>query len=110
MAWPTIAAPTYGTDGEVYKPQVRTEFEANYVQSRPRSTRETRRWTLVWNVMSEAHYQLLEAAYIADAGNSFSWTEPVTSTAYTVRYGEDSLRWSHVAPGYRSVSVRLEEV
>ena len=110
MTWPTIAAPTYGTEGEVYRPSVRTESEGGYVQSRPRCTRAIRRWTLRWNNMSSADFVLLSAAFVSDAGNSFSWTEPVTSTAYTVRYLENSLTWQHVAPGYRAVSVSLEEV
>ena len=110
MAWPTIAAPTYTTGGEVYRPQIRSEFEGNYVQSRPRSTRATRRWTLVWNAMTNADYGTLETAFIADIGATFSWTEPITTTSYTVRYSEDSLKWSHVNKGVRAVQVGLETI
>jgi len=110
MAWPSIAAPTYSTGGEVYRPQVRTEFEGNYVQSRPRSTRATRRWTLVWNAMTEANFSTLDAFFIANAGTTFSWTEPVTSTSYTVRFSEDSLKWTHSDKGVRSVQVGLETI
>lgn len=108
MAWPSIIAPTYSTGGETYLPQLRTEFEGNYVQSRPRSTRATRRWMLVWDDMPEADFQLLEAAFIADMGTTFSWTEPATSVVYTVRYSEGSLRWAHKELGYRQVTVGLE--
>jgi hypothetical protein len=110
MSWPTIAQPTYTTGGEVYLPQIRTEFEGNYVQSRKRATRALRRWTLVWNAMTEAHYTLLDAAFISDQGTTFSWTEPVTSTNYTVRYSENSLKWNHVNKGVRSVQVGLETI
>jgi len=110
MAWPSIAQPTYTTGGETYLPQIRTEFEGGYVQSRPRCTRATRRWSLVWANMTEADYQSLESAFIADMGTTFSWTEPRTSTAYTVRYCEDSLKWSHSNLGHRAVTVGLETI
>jgi len=109
MTWPSIATPTYGTEGEVYRPQVRTEMEGGYVQTRPRFTRGVRRWNLRWEALSAAHLALLVAAFAADAGNSFSWADPA-GTAYTVRYREDSLRWVYAYPGYFSVSVALEEV
>lgn len=110
MSWPTIKAPTYTTGGEVYRPQIRTAFEGNYVQSRPRSTRATRRWTLVWNAMTEADYQSLETAFTSDVGSTFSWTEPVTLASYTVRYSEDSLKSTFVNLGVRQVSVGLETI
>jgi len=110
MSWPSIAAPTYTTGGETYLPQLRTEFEGGYVQSRPRCTRATRRWTLVWNAMTNADFATLESAFIADMGTTFSWTEPVTSTSYTVRYAADSLKWTHVNLGVRAVSIGLETI
>lgn len=110
MAWPSIAQPTYTTGGETYLPQIRTEFEGNYVQSRPRATRAIRRWTLVWKSMTDGDFSSLESAFISDMGTTFSWTEPVTSTSYTVRYSTDSLRWQHVNKGIRSVQIGLETI
>jgi len=110
VAWPSIAQPTYTTGGETYLPQIRTEFEGGYVHSRPRCTRATRRWTLVWKAMTNSDFATLEAAFIADMGTTFSWTEPVTSTVYTVRYSEGSLKWQHVNLGVRAVSIGLETI
>ena len=110
MAWPSIAAPTYSTSGTVYRPQIRTEFEGNYVQSRPRSTRATRQWTLVWNAMTDADFATLDAFFIANVGETFSWTEPVTATGYTVRFSTDSLSYSFANKGIRSVQVGLETI
>jgi hypothetical protein len=98
------------TGGEVYLSQVRTEFEGGYVQSRKRNTQPRRRWGLQWLNMSNADFALLEAAFIADQGNSFSWTEPVTSTVYSVRYSDDKIQWTHTHKGYRRVVVSIEEV
>jgi hypothetical protein len=102
--------PQYGTDGEFYKPQIRTEFEGNYVQSRARSTRGIMRWNLKWESMPEADFQTLRTFFNTNQGGSFNWTEPVTSTARIVRFSEDSLRWSHSNKGVRSVSCGIEEV
>lgn len=111
--FPTLSTPSFGTEVEVYKPQVRNEFEGGYVQSRARASREVRRWTLKWRALPEADYQTLATFFAANQGNFFDWTEPVTSVAYTCRFSGDSLRSSHVDKGstnYRSVEVGIEEV
>ena len=108
--WPTIMIPQFGTGGEWYRPQIRNEFEANYVQSRPRGTRGIMRWTLQWTAMSEADFQTLLTFFNTNQGLSFDWTEPVTTTARTCRFSEDSLKWSHSDKGVRSVSCGIEEV
>ncbi len=108
-AWPTTK-PVYPLEESVYKPALRTEFEAGYVQSRARCTRARRRFTLHWPAMAEAEYGALEEHFIANQGASFSWTHPVSSTSYTVRYAEDVIAGKPVLPGNRDVVVRLEEV
>lgn len=108
--WPSIMIPQYGTDGEWYRPQIRNEFEANYVQSRPRSTRGVMRWTLKWTAMPEADFQTLLTFFNTNQGLSFTWTEPRTGTARTCRFSEDSLKWSHSELGHRSVTCAIEEV
>jgi len=60
--------------------------------------------------MTNSDFATLEAAFIADMGTTFSWTEPVTSTVYTVRYSEGSLKWQHVNLGVRAVSIGLETI
>jgi hypothetical protein len=108
MAWPTIQAPSFPLSEDVYKPQYKNEFEAGYVQSRPRATVSKRRWKLQWKAMKEAHWDLLAAAFIADQGNTFTWTHPV-SGEYTVRYVGDGVSSAIFANGLRQVSVDLEE-
>ena len=108
MSWPTIQAPTYPLQEEVFCPQIKQEFESGYVQSRPKATVSKRRWTLNWRVMPEADWNLLVAAFIADQGTVFSWTHPVSGT-YDVRYAADSLTSTITAPNLRTVSVALEE-
>jgi hypothetical protein len=108
MAWPTIQAPSFPLSEEVFKPQVKNEFEAGYVQSRPRATVSKRRWKLQWKAMTEAHWNLLSAAFASDQGSTFTWTHPV-SGEYTVRYVGDVVPSTIFANGLRQVSVDLEE-
>jgi hypothetical protein len=60
--------------------------------------------------MTEADYGTLDTYFIANIGTTFSWTEPVTSNSYTVRFSEDSLKWNHSNKGVRSVQVGLETI
>jgi hypothetical protein len=108
MAWPTIAGPDYGSSGEISRPQIRSEFEGGAVSSRPRSTRGRLRWKISWENLSEAHWVLLQAAFIADQGTLFPWVEPETGATYNVRYSEDTIQWTWNAYGVRQVSVGLE--
>ena len=107
--WPSIQEPSYPIDEEIYKPQVRTEFESGAVQSRARVTAGKERWTLQWPGMPEADYQTLMAFFETNQGDTFTWTHPVTSTAYTARFSDDRLASTVRRPGYRTVMVKLEE-
>ena len=109
-SWPSIPLPSYGFECEVYYPQVRTPFEANYVQSRPKVSREIRRFNLKWNAMTEANYQTLETFFLANQGNSFNGTSSITGSAGDFRFSGDGLTSSQIAPGIRSVSCPIEEV
>lgn len=108
--WPNIPAADFGTEESVYKPQVRTPFEGNYSQSRPATTRAIRIFPLAWSVMSEPDYQTLEAFFIANQGNSFNWTHPITSVGYVCRFVGDALPSVWLAPGQRSVKCPIEVV
>jgi hypothetical protein len=111
--WPSIAAPTFGSTEEDYRPQIRTEFDGNYVQSRVRATRSVKRWVWRWNYMTEADYQTLITFFQTNQGGSFNFTHPVTSVAYACRFSGNSLSSTFVTRGetyYRSVEVGIEEV
>jgi len=111
--WPSIAAPTYPMTVREYKPVIRTEFEGNYVISRPRTTRARKQWSLKWNTMVESDYQILEAFFNTYQGSAFNWTEPGTGTPYICRFSDDSLQSSVVTRGeeyIRSVDLNIEEV
>jgi len=108
--WPSISPPDYGMTEEIYKPQVRTETDSNYILTRPRATRSRGRWKLSWDTMTEADYQTLKTFFIANQGSSFTWTHPITGSSYTCVFQENSLQSSAVFNGFRSVSCAIEEV
>jgi hypothetical protein len=109
--WLGISKPSMGGVQEtIYKPIVRTEFEGNYVQVRARSTRARKMWTLTWNVITEADYQVLAAYFNTTQGSTFTWIHPVTGTEYTCIFSEPILTSQQLLDGYRSTSLKIEEV
>lgn len=108
--FPSISIPQIGTGEETYLPQVRTEFEGGYVQSRKMFTRERGKFSLVWNALPEAEFQTLQAFFVANQGDSFTWTHTITSASMTMRFSGDSISGRVVSPGERSVTLDIEEV
>lgn len=108
--WPSISNPDYGLEEDHYKPQIRTEFEGNYVQSRARATRSINRWNLTWALLLEADFQTLLTFFDTNLGSSFTWVHPVTSVSYTCRFSQDTLKSTINLDGYRNVSCMIEEV
>lgn len=109
-SWPSIRNPEFPLKGKSTLAQLRDEFEAGYVQSRKRDTRGRRRWMLEWKGMPEADFSTLMTFFEANQGGTFTWTNPETSTGYTVRFAEDEIEWSIERPGVRDVKMELEEV
>jgi hypothetical protein len=108
-AWPsTLPAPLYGIKEESYLPQIRTEMDANYVQSRPRSTRMRRKWTMSF-VLSEAQWATLETFFFTYLGSIFTWSHPVTATTHSCRFTGDNISNSIEIPGYRHIDLSIEE-
>ena len=91
-AFPSIANPSRGLEEETYLPQIKSEFEANYVQVRKSATRDRSKWNLVWNVLSETDYQTLLTFFKANQGLSFTWTHPVSLATYTCVFSTSSLK------------------
>ena len=107
-AWPT-SPPSYPFEEEVHLAQIKSRFEDGKVQSRVKWTSARDRFSLRWIQMEESEYQDFKLHFEANQGSTFSWTHPITSTVYTVRYMSDSLKTTATLPGYRSVRVQIEE-
>jgi hypothetical protein len=111
--WPsTLSSPDWGLEEEYSKPQLKTDFEANYGQSRPKVTRGTDRWgNLGWKLLPEDEYQTLKAFFNANQGSVFVWVHPITGVSYNCRFSADSIKSSFAFPGWRKdVQCPIEEV
>jgi len=72
------------------KSQLITPFESGKAQSRPKHTSMRWRFTIGWQALTQTQYQTLYEFYRDYAGTAFNWTHPVTSTVYSVRFGNEN--------------------
>ncbi|HSV27247.1 MAG TPA: hypothetical protein VLH60_05080 [Sedimentisphaerales bacterium] len=110
--WPTmLPPPSQGVEEELYRPQIRAEFEANYIQTRPRASRGRRRFPLSWKIMSEDDYRMLETFFLTNQGASFEYTHPITANKHTCVFAGDSISARWMSGGRRAdVRCPIEEV
>jgi len=73
-----------------HDPAIRSLSAGGYVTSRAAFTRLTRRWTIRYVWMSKTNKDVLLAFEDARRGGSesFTWTNPIDDTSYTVRFLE----------------------
>ena len=75
-------------DTMAHDPTIRSRSEGGYVTSRARYTRVTRAWTVKYDWVSQTNKNTIKAFEDArySGSDSFTWTNPEDSTAYTVRF------------------------
>jgi len=91
-----------------------SKSEGGYEHTRPKFTRKGRKtFTTGFTEMSAADFEIFTDFWDAFGGyKSFSWVDPATSKAYTVRFAEPpSVRYSGLGatPTY-NVEVKLKQV
>jgi len=106
--WPSIATPSTLTD-RTRKDQIKTDFAAGYVQSRPKWTRSRKIFDLSWKAMSTGDKTTLETFFENNVGDTFTWTYPDSGTTYTVRFSDDELSFKYVPVGHWQIDITLEE-
>jgi phage-related protein len=96
--------------GERYRPQIKTNKDANYIQTRPAVTRSRNiNMNLKWDKILVAEYNSIASFFDSHQGNAFLWTEPYGATM-TVCFSNDSINWKWTEPyGNMEVSLTLEE-
>ena len=92
------------------KPQVRTSFEGNYAQTRPKYTRDMGLFDITYQMITVADRNTLKTFFDTYLGDSFEWTNPTDSVIYTVRFKNDTLKFTHIANNKFNVKMTLEEV
>ena len=88
MAFPTLTTlPTYPISEKLLPSSIKTQFEAGYLLARSRFSRDRYMFQLNYKNLSQTDKTNLENHMKAMKDvDTFSWTHPVTSTVYTVRY------------------------
>jgi hypothetical protein len=111
-AWPsTLPLPDWDCEEEDYKPQIKDEFEANYVQTGPAASRSRSKFPLGWHLMTEAEYQILKAFRDANQGSCFTYTHPIAATSHVCVFTGNSIKSKWGPVGHRSdVQCPIEEV
>ena len=90
MAFPSIRTPS-SISQYPYKAQIKTEFENGKVSSRARATSSRWVFSLSWEALGQTDYATLCTYFNTMQGSTFSWTHPVTSQTFTVRFSENQL-------------------
>jgi hypothetical protein len=88
MAYPTLTIlPTYPISEKLLPSSIKTQFEAGYLLARSRHSRDRLIFQLNYKNMGQTDKDSLfnHMKTVKDV-DTFSWTHPVTSTVYTVRY------------------------
>ena len=107
--FPASPPPAFPLDEELSKPQVRSQFEAGYVHSRPRFSKSRSIWNLRWKSITEADYQIIRTFFLDNVGLLFDWVNPADGVTYKVRFSEDSLKSSRTVNNLRQLSTILEQ-
>lgn len=110
--FPAITKPS-SRQRTVSRPQIKSEFEAGYAQIRARGTRVKRSWTLSWNLMSLADWDMLVAHFTTNTGDSFTISKEMLfeSKDYVVMYSIDEIAGKSTSTkGRYSVEIKVEEM
>jgi hypothetical protein len=117
--WPaTLPALSFsvGYSGQKLFSTVRTPYEAGYVGTRARFTRDRMTFRCGWAGLAETDLGTFLAFYdtCGGGGDTFSWDDESgpSDTTYTMRFQQDQLSWEPVSGGsdiFR-VMFELEEV
>lgn len=110
--WPaTLPPPDRDCDEDYYKPQIRDEFEANYVQTGPAATRGRYKLSNKWKLMAEDDFQTLKTFFDGHQGQAFTYTHPITEESLVCIFSTDYIRSKWYSAGWRSeVQCPIEEV
>jgi phage-related protein len=111
--YPSLTAkPVYPIDEQREDSSIKTSMEAGYLHTRARFTRVRKSWKFKYNLMSSTDKGTLDTFLDTVKGtvDSFTWTNPVNNTSYTVRFLTIPV-FSNVYKGELfTVEINLQEV
>lgn len=102
--------PTQSYTETFTKPSIRTPFDGNYEQTRPKFTRSTKTFDVNFKFLTPTDKSTLQTFFNTYNGESFDWTNPLDSVTYLVRFAEDMLVFKNQGADRFSLSLKLQEV
>jgi phage-related protein len=90
-AFPTLSQyPSFPLGEEREDSTLRSKFEDGYEQTRPKFTKIRYTWSLTYNNLTNTDKATLEAfvTTVREGADSFTWTNPVDSASYTVKFAQ----------------------
>jgi uncharacterized protein (TIGR02217 family) len=108
----TCPSPQFVFDSGIQYKTVVTPFESGKEQRRKKWTAGKRRFTLRFNALSAADVNAILTFFIARCGSyeSFTFTNPVDSSSYTVRFESDTIAQQFVTSAAGGLETTLVEV
>ncbi|WP_455655881.1 hypothetical protein [Phascolarctobacterium sp.] len=88
ITFPDIKPPSYPIGMTVEDNSIRSNFEDGSMQSRVKFTRSRAKYTLKWNSLPQAEYDVLYkfiTETVKYSAQSFMWTNPATKKTLEVR-------------------------
>jgi len=110
--FPSIQLPS-SRERIISKPQLKHEFTSNKNQIRSKTTKAKMKWTLKWDHLPIADWNILIDHFADNSGSSFKILKDMIFETYdaTVIYSTDELKASSSeARGHYSVEVQVEEL
>lgn len=109
-SFPTLSkGPVYPLAYEREDNIIKTELEGGYQHRRARFTRTRLLWTLEFRNMSSSDVSTLLSFEASDGAGPFTWTDPETSTSYTVVF-EKPVKYQLYEVGLYAITVILRQV
>jgi phage-related protein len=109
--FPTLSkGPTQKYTETYMKPSVRTPFDGNYEQTRPKFTRAVNTFTVNFKFIDATDKSTLKTFFAANNGESFDWTNPLDSVTYLVRFADDQLDFKNLGADRFEITLKLQEV
>lgn len=117
--FPNIQDPVYPLTTKIKDPSLQSEMENGLVISRAKFTRALQTFTLQWNALPAADYDILRDFYrntVRGGSLAFDWQYPVVANdsysgkRFSMRFVGGDISFNLAAPGYYSGKLTIQEV
>ena len=99
-------------EGIAFDPTIKSRTEGGYKQTRPRFTRMPDGWNIAYKALPQADKNTLRTfeKTVKVGSEMFTWTNPINSVTYNVRFVKPISYKLHLTSIYWNVEFELEEV